>query len=89
MSLAAAATFWLSQFVGIFLAGLQSRNVNRGRYLGAASTSAMLAGAQVALIHGLVTAPPLLAFLLLATAGPSGICSAMAFHSWTEGRRRP
>ena len=87
MTVAAAATFWLSQFVGIFLAGLQSRFVNRSRYGSAMCTSTMLAAAQVLLIRGLVSAPPLTAFLLLGTAGPSAICSAIAFHNWTERRR--
>ncbi|MGI4940634.1 MAG: hypothetical protein ACRYHQ_08755 [Janthinobacterium lividum] len=88
MNIDAAVTFWLSQFLAIFLQGLQSRNVNRGRYGAAAFTSVLLAGAQVALIRGLVQAPALIAFALLGTAGPSAIISAMAFHAWTERRRR-
>ena len=87
LTIADALLFWLSQFVGVFLAGHQSRNVNSGRYVGAAVTSLMLAASQVALIRGLVEAPPLLAFLLLATAGPSAICTAMWSHGWLERRR--
>jgi cation transporter-like permease len=78
---------FISQFVAIFLLGIQSRNVNLKQYVPAAITSFLL-GVTGFIVTGIVAkvymdfssngvTPTLIAFLL---AGPLGICTSIWAH---------
>jgi hypothetical protein len=73
--------FWAATFGNVFLMALQSRNVNTGRYFGAAVTSVMIGTAQLVTVRGIIDNGPLTVWLLTSTAGPAGVVCAMLFFS--------
>lgn len=73
------ALFWLSTFGQVFVMGLQSRNVNTGRYGMAAMTSLAIGGMSIINVRGMVQLDPLVTLALVGTAGPLGIVTSMFF----------
>lgn len=73
--------FWCATFGNVFLLALQSRNVNTGRYVGAAVTSMLVGTAQLVTVRGIVENDPLAVWLLVSTAGPAGVVCAMLFFN--------
>ncbi len=65
----------------MFLLGVQSRNVNTGKYAAAAATAFLIGVAQLFVVRGLALSNPWDAFCLTSVAGPSAIVSAMWLHA--------
>jgi hypothetical protein len=82
--------FWLSTYIQVALLGLQSRNVNTGRYVWAALTSLAIGATQLVAVRGMVSNAPWVVLLLTGTAGPLGIVSAMLFfrHAIERGTKK-
>lgn len=78
MTLAAAATLWISSFATVFLLGFQSRNVQAGRYAWASATSFAISAAQLMFVRiAAADSDPVMVLAVSGSAGPAGICSAM------------
>lgn len=69
-------------FVTIYLRGVQTHNVVRGNYKGAAITSLGMSVANVSFI-GLVASDPYASFIPVALGGCAGVLSAM----WYKRRK--
>ena len=68
---------WLGTFAQVFLMGLQSRNVNTGRFAQAAFTSLALTCTNLVFIRAAVEGDPWLFLAVSGTAGPAGIITSM------------
>lgn len=89
MSLLDILLFWFSCYISVFFLGLQSRNVNTGRYGWAAGTSLCIAVTQTTSFRGIVALPLWEVYLVVCTAGPLSVVSAMLFsHHMLEKRSR-
>ena len=78
--------FWSNFFV-VFLLGLQSKNVNQGRYLAAIVTSLSISVANFIFVKYAV-AGSYLAFFVCAAGGCSGIAFSIWFYKNVVERRR-
>ena len=76
MSLLTGLLVWVSGFCMVFLLGFQSRNAMAGRYLTCAFTSFLIGTAQAVAVHA-VAVDPVLAAVLIGSAGSAGICTAI------------
>lgn len=78
-----AALVFAVQYVYILLLGLQSLNVNQGRYIAAAATSALLGvgGFYITSVIGAAKNMELsMLWWCFVAAGPAGIVTAMRIH---------
>jgi hypothetical protein len=80
MTLWHAVLFFLATFAQVFLLGFQSRNVNSGQFVAAASTSFLIGAAQIFVVRGIALSDPWVAFAITSVAGPSAIVTAMLLH---------
>jgi hypothetical protein len=76
-----------TSFGSVFLLGIQSKNVNQGRYLAAVVTSFGISVGQFTFAHAAASGS-LYAFLVSAAGGCCGIASSIWFYQrFMEARR--
>lgn len=82
-----SAALFASSFAVVFALGLQSLNVNNGRYMAAFFNSILIGLSQLTLYKLTPDASgwDIVAFL---SGGPFGIVSAMRFFDWWRKRKR-
>lgn len=82
------ALMFLSSFCMVFLLGLQSRNVNQGRYMAAVLTSAGINLANFLFVK-FAADGGLLSLAIITAGGCSGVASSIWFYQNVIEKRRP
>lgn len=87
MSALELCLLFIVTFANVFLLGIQSRNVNAGRYVAAVATSFGISIANFTFVHYAATGS-LAAFAVSAAGGCCGIAAAIWFYQNVMEKRR-
>ncbi|MFT4064288.1 hypothetical protein [Paraburkholderia sp.] len=87
MNWAQIAILFAASFGSVFLLGVQSKNVNQGRYIASVVTSFGISLGQFTFAHAAASGT-LTAFLVSAAGGCSGIASSIWFYQQFMEKKR-